>query len=85
MPDITVPGAHESRLRENLIESGVRAILAVPMVCEGRLIGSLVVSRNQPGDFPTEAIELLRTFVTPGAEWGRKSALGSRALRSLAR
>ena len=67
VPDITVPGAHESRLRENLIESGVRAILAVPMVREGRLIGSLVVSRNQPGDFPTEAIELLRTFATQSA------------------
>jgi len=67
VPDITVPGAHESRLRENLIESGVRAILAVPMVREGRLIGSLVVSRNQPGDFPAEAIELLRTFATQSA------------------
>jgi two-component system, NtrC family, sensor kinase len=67
VPDITMPGAHESRLRENLIESGVRAILAVPMVREGRLIGSLVVSRNQPGDFPTEAIELLRTFATQSA------------------
>src|SRR5258705_8775633 len=34
VPDITVPGAYESRLRENLIESGIRAILAVPMVRE---------------------------------------------------
>ena len=67
VPDITVPGAHESRLRENLIESGVRAILAVPMVREGRLIGSLVVSRNHPGNFPIEAIELLRTFATQSA------------------
>jgi GAF domain-containing protein/anti-sigma regulatory factor (Ser/Thr protein kinase) len=67
VPDITVPGAHESRLRENLIESGVRAILAVPMVREGRLIGSLVVSRNHPGNFPIETIELLRTFATQSA------------------
>jgi len=67
VPDITVPGAHESRLRENLNESGVRAILAVPMVREGRLIGSLVVSRNHPGNFPIEAIELLRTFATQSA------------------
>ena len=29
---ITVPGAYASRVRENLIESGVRAILAVPMI-----------------------------------------------------
>src|SRR5262249_41647953 len=34
--DITVPGAYQSRVRENLIESGVRAILAVPMVHQGR-------------------------------------------------
>jgi signal transduction histidine kinase len=67
VPDITVPGAHESRLRENLIESGIRAVLAMPMVREGRLIGSLVVSRNRPGDFPAETIELLRTFATQSA------------------
>jgi signal transduction histidine kinase len=67
VPDITMPGADESRLRENLIASGVRAVLAVPMVYEDRLIGCLVVSRNQAGDFPTETIELLRTFATQSA------------------
>jgi two-component system, NtrC family, sensor kinase len=67
VPDITVPGAHESRLRENLIESGIRAVLAVPMVRDGQLIGCLVVSRNRPGDFPAETIELLRTFATQSA------------------
>jgi signal transduction histidine kinase len=65
--DITVPGAYESRLRENLIESGVRAILAVPMVREDQLIGCLVVSRNSPGQFPAETIDLLRTFATQSA------------------
>ncbi|PYM89567.1 MAG: hypothetical protein DME04_25945 [Candidatus Rokuibacteriota bacterium] len=67
VPDITVPGAHESRLRENLIESGIRAVLAVPMVYEGRLIGSLGVTRNHPGEFPAQTIELLRTFATQSA------------------
>jgi K+-sensing histidine kinase KdpD len=67
VPDITVPGAYESPRRNNLIESGIRAILAVPMVCEGQLIGCLVVSRDRPGDFPTETIELLRTFATQSA------------------
>ena len=67
VPDITVPGAYDSRLRGNLIESGVRAILAVPMVREGHLIGCLVVSRNHPGEFPAETIELLRTFATQSA------------------
>jgi signal transduction histidine kinase len=67
VPDITVAGAYESRLRDNLIESGVRAILAVPMVREGELIGCLVVSRNRPGEFATETIDLLRTFATQSA------------------
>src|SRR6266851_1848716 len=67
VPDITAPGAYDSRLRGNLIESGVRAILAVPMVREGQLIGCLVVSRNRPGNFPAEAVELLRTFATQSA------------------
>ena len=67
VPDITTPGAYESRLRENLIESGIRAILAVPMVREERLIGCLAVTRNQAGQFPNETIELLRTFATQSA------------------
>jgi signal transduction histidine kinase len=67
VPDIIVPGAYEGRLRENLVESGIRAILAVPMVREGRLIGCLAVTRNQPGAFPVETIDLLRTFATQSA------------------
>ncbi|HET9480291.1 MAG TPA: GAF domain-containing protein [Candidatus Polarisedimenticolia bacterium] len=67
VPDITLPGVYESRLRENLVESGVRAVLAVPMVREDRLIGCLGVTRNRPGDFPGEIIELLRTFATQSA------------------
>ncbi len=67
VPDITMPGAYAGRLRENLIESGIRAILAVPMVYEGRLIGCLGVTRNHPGDFPSDTIELLGTFATQSA------------------
>jgi signal transduction histidine kinase len=65
--DIAAPGAYVGPNRENLIESGVRAILAVPMVREGQLIGCLGVTRNQPGEFPAETIELLRTFATQSA------------------
>jgi len=39
----------------------------VPMVREGRLIGCLAVTRNQPGAFPVETIDLLRTFATQSA------------------
>jgi signal transduction histidine kinase len=67
VPDIIVPGAYVGPNRENLIESGIRAIVAVPMVHQGSLIGSLGVTRNRPGEFPAETIELLRTFATQSA------------------
>jgi GAF domain-containing protein len=63
--DITAPGAYESRLRDNLIASGIRGLLAVPMVnADGNVLGSLVVSRNTPGEFSAETVDLLRTFAT---------------------
>jgi hypothetical protein len=40
VPDIRVAGAYESRLRETLVESGVRALLAVSIFREG--VGSSV-------------------------------------------
>ena len=67
VPDIMVSGSYESRLRESLIESGVRALLAVPMLWEGRLLGGLAVNRNRPGEFPQETVDLLRTFATQSA------------------
>jgi two-component system, NtrC family, sensor kinase len=67
VPDITIPGLYESRVRETLIESGVRAVLAVPMIHQNRLIGCLGVTRKRPGEFPTETIDLLRTFATQSA------------------
>ena len=65
--DITAPGAYVGPNRENLFESGIRAILAVPMVREGKLIGCLGVTRNRPGEFPAEVVELLKTFATQSA------------------
>jgi GAF domain-containing protein len=67
VPDITVPSAYDSRVRESLIESGIRAVLAVPMIHQGRLVGCLGVTRRQAGAFPAETIELLKTFATQSA------------------
>ena len=67
VPDIAVGGAYEGRLRETIVESGVRALLAVPIIREGRLLGGFGVSRNQPGEFPPETVDLLRTFATQSA------------------
>ncbi len=67
VPDITVPGAYDGRLREALFHSGARAVLAVPLLREDHLIGGLVVNRDRPGEFPPEVVELLQTFATQSA------------------
>jgi GAF domain-containing protein/DNA-binding response OmpR family regulator len=67
VPDIAAAGAYESRLRDTLLRSGVRAVLAVPLLSEGRLIGSLAVIRNRPGDFAAEVVQLLATFAAQSA------------------
>ena len=67
VPDITVEGAYDSRLRDVLVRSGARAVLAVPLLRENHLVGGLVVNRNTPGEFPPEVVELLRTFATQSA------------------
>jgi signal transduction histidine kinase len=67
IPDITTQGAYDSRLRSALLRAGARAVLAVPLLRDEHLIGGLVVSRNTPGEFPSEAVELLCTFATQSA------------------
>jgi signal transduction histidine kinase len=64
VPDIVVEGAYESRLRDMLLRMGYRALLAVPLVREDQVIGALAVTRKTPGEFPTEVVDLLRTFTT---------------------
>jgi signal transduction histidine kinase len=66
VPDITA-GSYSSPISEALIEAGYRAVVAVPLVREGHLIGALTMNRKTPGEFPPETIELLRTFATQSA------------------
>jgi signal transduction histidine kinase len=63
VPDILAAPA-ESRVRGALVRAGYRALLAVPLVREGHLIGGLTVIRKTPGAFAPETIELLQTFAT---------------------
>jgi len=65
--DIADEGAYQSHLRGVLLAAGVRSLLAVPLLREDRLIGGLVVNRNQPGEFASEVVDLLRTFATQSA------------------
>jgi two-component system, NtrC family, sensor kinase len=57
----------ESRVRGALVRAGYRALLAVPLVREGHLIGGLTVIRKATGAFAPEIIELLTTFATQSA------------------
>src|SRR5262249_43531903 len=65
--DISAVGAYEGRLRESLLRAGARAVLAVPLLREGRLLGSLAVIRNRPGAFAPDVVQLLTTFATQSA------------------
>ncbi|HEV8307802.1 MAG TPA: ATP-binding protein, partial [Methylomirabilota bacterium] len=41
-----------------------RALLAVPLLREDRIVGALVVRRRVPGQFPVETVNLLEAFAT---------------------
>jgi signal transduction histidine kinase len=43
---------------------GFRSLLAVPLLFEQRIIGALVVSRQDPGSFAREVVNLLQTFAS---------------------
>jgi signal transduction histidine kinase len=45
-----------------LQEAGYRALLALPLLREDRLIGGLIVRRKTAGEFPTPVVDLLQTF-----------------------
>jgi signal transduction histidine kinase len=49
---------------EIMKQEGFRALLAVPLLREDRLIGGLVVRRRAPGQFQKETVDLLQTFAT---------------------
>ena len=67
VPDMAEPGAYTGPLRDVLLRTGSRAVLGIPLVREGHLIGSLTVTRQTPGEFPGQTIDLLRTFASQSA------------------
>ncbi|HEY7759452.1 MAG TPA: response regulator [Burkholderiales bacterium] len=67
VPDIAVGGAYESRVRDLMVQWGLRAVLAVPLIREDQVLGALTVSRVQPGAFPPEMVDLLATFASQSA------------------
>jgi signal transduction histidine kinase/CheY-like chemotaxis protein len=53
--------------KEAVVAAGIRALLAVPMLREGHVIGALVLTKNVPGAFSAETIELLKSFAGQSA------------------
>ena len=67
VPDIAEEDAYRGPLRDILLRTGTRAVLAVPMLRENELIGGLTVNKKTPGEFSPEVVELLKTFATQSA------------------
>jgi len=67
VPDIAQEDAYHGPLRDILLRTGTRAVLAIPMLRENELIGGLTVNKKTPGAFSLEVIELLTTFATQSA------------------
>jgi signal transduction histidine kinase len=65
--DVSDTQVYESRIRDVLVQSGFRSLLAVPLVSEDEVVGALVVNRRVAGEFPPRIVELLRTFATQSA------------------
>src|SRR4051812_46186740 len=67
VPDITAEGAYRVHIRDILVRAGYRALLAVPLIREERVIGAFLVGRKQPGEFSQDTVELLTTFASQSA------------------
>ena len=52
----------EGPVRELLLREDVRAVLAVPLLRDERVIGGLVIRRKTAGEFPESVVSLLQTF-----------------------
>jgi len=63
IPDLSIETGYGPALLQQVSQqAGFHALLAVPLLREGRVLGSLSVSRAAAGEFPQEVVELLQTF-----------------------
>ncbi len=60
IPDVLVD--EEYGIQEAAVASGFRAALGVPMLREGRAIGSIAIGRSEAGEFSERQVKLLCTF-----------------------
>jgi PAS domain S-box-containing protein len=65
---VQVPDIHDERqlvasqARAHLIRQGLRSLLAMPLIREGRLFGGLVILRREVGQFAPEVLATMQTF-----------------------
>lgn len=62
IPDVHADADYE--LNEQARQAGFRSVLSVPLLREGRPIGTVGVAREQPGTFPAKSVALLQTFAS---------------------
>jgi signal transduction histidine kinase len=64
IPDLRADAGYTgSRSLQRISEqAGFRSLLSVPLLREGRVLGSIGVSRTVAGEFPQEVVDLLQTF-----------------------
>jgi len=60
MPDVKL--MPEGPVRDLLLQEGARAVLAVPLMREERVIGGLVIRRKAPGEFAASVVTLLQAL-----------------------
>ncbi len=67
---IVVPDLGDTELDPHLRilhDAGWRSLVAVPMLREDQIVGSLIVRRKRTGDFTEENVDLLETFASQSA------------------
>jgi signal transduction histidine kinase len=65
IPDLAVE--RDNPLYKTLMQSGVRALLGIPLLFQGRAIGALIVRRMKTGEFSAETVDLLASFASQSA------------------
>ncbi len=63
-PDLGAGSPLPGPLSDLMIARGFRAVLSVPLIREGVVVGALTVVRDQPGEFPQQVIDVLIMFAT---------------------
>jgi GAF domain-containing protein len=58
--DLTV--ADRTPITDIILEAGFRALLVMPLLRSGQIVGALIVRRREPGEFTAATVDLLQTF-----------------------